>query len=28
MAFPPKQSPLPADKRSALAELSKEKIKL
>lgn len=28
MAFPPKPAPLPADKHSALAELSKEKIKL
>jgi hypothetical protein len=28
MAFPPKPVPLPADKHSALAELSKEKIKL
>jgi hypothetical protein len=28
IAFPPKPAPLPADKHSALAELSKEKIKL
>jgi hypothetical protein len=28
MAFPSKPAPLPADKHSALAELSKEKIKL
>jgi hypothetical protein len=28
MAFPPKPAPLPADKHSALAELSKEKTKL
>jgi len=28
LAFPPKPAPLPADKHSALAELSKEKIKL
>ncbi|MFZ0956136.1 MAG: hypothetical protein WAN60_07320 [Candidatus Sulfotelmatobacter sp.] len=28
MAFPPKPAPLPVDRHSALAELSKEKIKL
>ncbi|MGA9977964.1 MAG: hypothetical protein WBQ08_04960 [Candidatus Sulfotelmatobacter sp.] len=28
IAFPPKPAPLPADRRSALTELSKEKIKL
>jgi hypothetical protein len=28
IAFPPKPAPLPADKHSALTELSKEKIKL